>query len=465
MWRLIGMGVLVSLLVSCADSSGLYAEAKKISLPEHSNLQWDTNWWAAFHDRQLSDLIATALTNSPNIRIAEARVRLAQRQADVTGANLGPTLDANGSAVREKLSPQGLFPPPLGGSVFNLGQLTLDFNYEFDWWGKNRAALKAALAEVDATKAEAAEARLILSVALAQSYFKLQSDAAKIAVAQAMLTKQQGLLHLLKLRARNGVTSDLPMDRYASGIATLNLDIARLSELDKLDRNAIAALMGQAPAVGDAIYITADVAPTLPEVIPADLIGSRPDITAQNLEIQAASSMIDTAKADFYPNINLGASVGFQSLGLRRLLQSGSEMAAVGPAIHLPIFDGGRLRAHLGANYAQYDIAVETYNQTVIGAMRDVNAASVSLQALKQQMLAERTVVAALERTRHLAEARYRRGMEDYLSVLQAEIPLLDAQQTQIDLDARQLAVTLSLIQSLGGLPNIIPVKAVAYGK
>ncbi len=255
------------------------------------------------------------------------------------------------------------------------------------------------------------------------------------------------------------------MYQYASGIATLNFDIARLSELDKLDRNAIAALMGQPPASGNEIYITADVPPSLPDVIPADWLGSRPDIIAQNLEIKAASSMIDTARADFYPNINLGASVGFQSLGLRRLLQSGSEMATVGPAINLPIFDGGRLRAHLGANYAHYDIAVETYNQTVIAAMRDVNAASVSLRALEQQTLAEQNVVAALERTRHLAEARYRRGMEDYLPVLQAEIPLLNAQQTQIDLDARRLAVTLSLIQALGGLPNNHPVKAVAYGK
>ncbi|MHB0989775.1 MAG: efflux transporter outer membrane subunit [Burkholderiales bacterium] len=465
MWRTVGLVILVSLLASCADSSGLRAEAKKIPLPEHPRQQWNSNWWEAFHDRQLSDLIATALTHSPDIRIAQARIRLAQRQADISGANLSPTLDVNGSAVREKLSPQGLFPPPLGGSVFNLGQLTLDFNYEFDWWGKNRAALKAAVAEVDASRAEAAEARLILSVAVAQSYFKLQSDAAKTALAQAMLTKQQSLLRLLKLRAHNGVASDLPMAQYASGIATLKLDIARLSELDKLDRNAIAALMGQPPAAGDAIYITSDAAPALPDSIPADLIGSRPDIIAQNLEIKSASAMIDSARADFYPNINLGASVGFQSLGLRRLLQSGSEMATVGPAIHLPIFDAGRLRANLGANYAQYDIAVETYNQTVIGAMRDVNAASVSLRSLKQQTLADQEVVAALKRTRHLAELRYRRGMEDYLAVLQTEIPLLNAQQTRIELDARQFAVTLSLIQALGGLPNIIPVKAVAYGK
>ncbi|MHB1655277.1 MAG: efflux transporter outer membrane subunit [Burkholderiales bacterium] len=465
MWRTVGLVILVSLLASCADSSGLRAEAKKIPLPEHPRQQWNSNWWEAFHDRQLSDLIATALTHSPDIRIAQARIRLAQRQADISGANLSPTLDVNGSAVREKLSPQGLFPPPLGGSVFNLGQLTLDFNYEFDWWGKNRAALKAAVAEVDASRAEAAEARLILSVAVAQSYFKLQSDAAKTALAQAMLTKQQSLLRLLKLRAHNGVASDLPMAQYASGIATLKLDIARLSELDKLDRNAIAALMGQPPAAGDAIYITSDAAPALPDSIPADLIGSRPDIIAQNLEIKSASAMIDSARADFYPNINLGASVGFQSLGLRRLLQSGSEMATVGPAIHLPLFDAGRLRANLGANYAQYDIAVETYNQTVIGAMRDVNAASVSLRSLKQQTLADQEVVAALKRTRHLAELRYRRGMEDYLAVLQTEIPLLNAQQTRIELDARQFAVTLSLIQALGGLPNIIPVKAVAYGK
>ncbi|MHB1677241.1 MAG: efflux transporter outer membrane subunit [Sulfuriferula sp.] len=455
MWRVISMLFLVSVLAACADYSGLHAEAKKISVQENSSFQPEASWWQVFQDKQLSQLIATALANSPDIRIAAARIRLAQRQAAVTGANLSPTLDTNGSAIREKLSPQGLFPPPLGGSVFNLGQLTLDFNYEFDWWGKNRATLRAALAEVDATKAEAAEARLILSVAVAQSYFKLQSDAAKLTLAHAMLAKQQSLLHLLQLRARSGVASDLPLDQYASSIAALNLDIARLSELDKLDRNAIAALLGQPAVYGEAIHVTADVPPVLPRVIPADLIGLRPDVAAQRLKIKAAAALIDSARAEFYPNVNLAASVGFQSIGLTTLLQSGSEMASVGPAIHLPIFDGGRLRANLGEKYAQYDIAVETYNQTVIAAMRDVTAASVSLGAIKQQTLAEHEVVAALERSRHLADARYRRGMDNYLSVLQAEIPLLTAQQTQIDLDARQFAVTLSMIQALGGLPNI----------
>lgn len=457
MLRIFSLLALVSVLAACADSSGLHAEAKKLPVPKpvKVNVSGDAQWWRVFHDKQLNHLIDAALTNAPDIRIAQARVRLAQRQADASGANLGPTLAANGSAIRQKLSPQGLFPPPLGGSVFNLGQLTLDFNYEFDWWGKNRAALKAALAEVNASKAEMAEARLVLSVAVAQSYFKLQSDAAKTAVAQAMLAKQQNLLHLLQLRAHRGLTSDLPMDQYASAIASLHLDIAQLTELEKLDRNAIAALLAQPPSFGDGISITTDVPPVLPGDIPADTIGSRPDIAAQSQEIQAASALADAAKADFYPNINLGASVGFQSIGLTKLLQSGSEMASVGPAIHLPIFDGGRLRAALGAQYAQYDIAVETYNRSVITAMRDVNAATVSLRALRQQIEAQQHMIAALEQARHLAQSRYRSGLDDYIVVLQAELPLMNAQQTFVDLQARQFAVTLSLVQALGGLPDI----------
>lgn len=453
MWRVIIMLMLISGLSACASFSGVHAQAKPVPVPTDLSVLADTRWWRIFQDPQLNSLIESALADSPDIKIAAARIRLAQKQAALSGADLLPTLDVNGSATREKFSAQGIFPPPIGGSIFNIGQLTLDFNYQFDWWGKNRDILRAAVSEINAAKAEAAEARLILSVAVAQSYFKLQSDSAQLALAQAMLVKQQAILHLLQLRAHVGISSDLPADQYASSIAALSRDIAQLTELGELDRNSIAALLDRPAARGDAIRIQTDVLPALPAVIPADFIGLRPDISAQRLTIEATSARIDSAKADFYPNINLAAFVGLQSVGFGNLFQSSSQIASVGPAINLPIFEGGRLRAGLGVQYAEYDIAVETYNQTVITAMRDVGAAAVSLQALQVQGQAQHSVIAALATTRHLADIRYQHGMDDYLPVLEAEVPLLSAQQMQAELNGRQFATTLAMILSLGGIP------------
>ncbi|MHB1098745.1 MAG: efflux transporter outer membrane subunit [Burkholderiales bacterium] len=452
--RAIAAMLACTLLCSCADFSRFHPESRPLAIQKPSpKFAIDTKWWTIFKDDQLDALIEEALANSPDIRIAQARIRLARSEAGVTGADRYPQLNADGSAVRERISATGYFPPPLGGSTLNFGQLSLDFDYEFDWWGKNRAALNAALSETSAEEAEAIETRLILGAAIAQSYFMLQSNLAKLDISKHILQGQESLLRLARFRASNGIESDYRVSQEESNVAKTRLDVSRIEEAAKLGRNQIAALLGKPQESGNAIKPRVDPPPQIPASIPADLIGMRPDIMAQRYRIEAATSRVAEAKAEFYPNIDLAASVGVQSIGFGNLLKSGSEIASFGPAIHLPIFGGGRLRANLGAQYAEYDIAVEGYNRMVIDAMRDVSQASTSLQSIIAQISAQNELMKGLEKAHEIALSRYREGLGDALSVLEAETPLLSQRNIKTDLDEMRMEAILQMIKSLGGAP------------
>ncbi len=189
----------------------------------------------------------------------------------------------------------------------------------------------------------------------------------------------------------------------------------------------------------------------MPSTLPAELVGRRPDIVAQRWRVEAASARIDGAKKDFYPNINLAAFVGMQSLGFGHFLDAGSRMRGITPAISLPVFDGGRLRSQLGNQTALYDGAVEQYNATVIQAMSDVANAVVKIESVKEQdKLAQRALESA-RRQQHLSEQAYRAGLTDTLNVINAQLTLLNEQQQMAQVASRQLDNYALLMSALGG--------------
>ncbi|MBY0577533.1 MAG: efflux transporter outer membrane subunit [Burkholderiales bacterium] len=441
-------------LCGCANFSGIHSESKPASIAA-TKFSVDSKWWTIFKDDQLDALIGEALADSPDINIAQARIRLAKGQAALSDAALSPRIDANGSAVRQKISSKGYFPPPLGGSTLNLGQLTLDFDYEFDWWGKNHAALNAALSEAKTSEAEAAETRLILGTAIARSYFRLEADLAKLEILKHIRDRQEALLRLVRLRAQNGIESDFRVRQGESTVAGAKLDILKTEDAIAQGRSRIAALLGKPPERGDAITGRVAPPPPIPTSIAADLIGMRPDILAQRSRIEAASSRVDIAKAEFYPNIDLAAYVGVQSIGFGNLVKGGSEIASIGPAIHLPIFGGGRLRSNLGMKYAEYDIAVEQYNKMVIDAMRDVSQAGVALKSIVNEISEQNKVTDGLLEAHKIALLRYRAGLGDELSVLETETPLLSQRNVKTELDELRLEAVTTMIQSLGGVPTL----------
>jgi NodT family efflux transporter outer membrane factor (OMF) lipoprotein len=185
--------------------------------------------------------------------------------------------------------------------------------------------------------------------------------------------------------------------------------------------------------------------------IPADLLGRRADIAAARWRVEAATSDVKNAKTLFYPNVNLTAFAGFQSLGFGKLLKSGSEQWGVGPAISLPIFEGGKLRANLRGKSADLDVAIESYNAAVIDAVRDAADQVASAQSITRQQAEQRAAQTAAEGAYDIAVQRYRAGLGNYLNVLTAETAVLAQRRLAVDLAARALDTQVGLARALGG--------------
>ncbi len=412
------------------------------------------DWWKVLNDSQLDALMDEALRGSPTLNIAAARTRKALAAADASATALSPRIDGSASSTRERFPENGLTPPPLGGSTRTVNQLQATLSWEIDFWGKNRAAYQAALGTARAAEVDAYAARLALSTNIAQAYVQLQRAYLLHDVAAATLAERERIHALTRDRNAAGLDSRLELKQAESALPATREALVQIDEQMALARNQIAALMGAGPDRGQAIERpsgTALASAALPTTVPAELIGRRPDVVAQRWRIEAAGRDIASAKAQFYPNVNLVAFVGLQSLGASNLLTAASGMLGAGPAITLPIFDAGRLRANLAGKDADYDIAVEQYNQTLADALHDVVDQLASFRSVAAQRVQQTQALATTREAYDLALLRYREGLGDYLQVLSAEQPLLAQQSLDADLRARELELSINLVRALGG--------------
>ena len=322
------------------------------------------DWWTRFGDPQLDRLIEEALAGNPGMAGARARIERARALAANYGAALEPQAGAGASIVRQRYSGNGIFPPPIAGSWHTQTDIAASVSYDFDLWGRNRAAYDAALGLARAAEVDAHAARLVLATGVARAYAQLARSFEQRELAQAVLKQRESLFDLTRQRVAAGLDSDLDLKQAEGSMPAARQRIAQLDEEIALGRNLLAALAGQGPDRGLAItrpHLRAQPV-ALPTVLPADLLGRRPDVVAQRWRVESARRDIDAAKGQFYPNINLNALIGLQSIHLSKLLSAQSENPSFGPALRLPLFDGGRLRANLAAKDADYDLAVGQYN-------------------------------------------------------------------------------------------------------
>jgi NodT family efflux transporter outer membrane factor (OMF) lipoprotein len=412
-------------------------------------------WWRAYGDAQLDALIGEGLADSPSVAAAEARLRRAQALAERARANRGPELTGNAKAEIEKQSYNQGFPPqfvPHGWR--SAGEVTLNLAYDFDFWGRNRAALAAATSDARAAAADAAEARLALSTAIASAYAELARLHAERDVAVETARVREQSLGLVAQRVANGLDSMAERRRAEAEVPRARGEIVAIDESIALAHDQIAALVGAGPDRGLAIAPPAARVPHsfgLPPNLAADLIGRRPDIVAARWRAEAATQRVRQARAAFYPNVNLNALIGFQALGLANLFASGSNIGSAGPAISLPIFDSGRIRADYRGARAEGDAAVASYDETLVGALREVADAAASERALGLRLAGGRLALAASEEAYRLARLRYQGQLSNYLSVLDAEDRMLAARRAVSDLEARAFTLDVALVRALGG--------------
>ncbi|WP_293453286.1 efflux transporter outer membrane subunit [Phenylobacterium sp.] len=412
-------------------------------------------WWAAYGDPQLDALMDEALAGSPTLTEAAARLRAARARAEqARGATL-PSLSANAQAAENKQSYNNGIPAQFVPKGYNdTGRASLDLSYDLDLWGRNRAALAAAVSESEAARMDAAQARLVLTTAIASAYADFARLQAEHEAAAAALRNRQASADLVQRRVAGGAANTGEADQARAAAALARQDLAALDEQLAVARNQLAALAGAGPDRGLALGPPVAASKTgfgLPANLSADLLGRRPDLQAARLRAEAAARRIDVARAGFYPNVNLTAFIGLQSLGLDNLTASGSDIGQAGAALSLPIFSAGRLEGAYRGARADYDAAVAAYDATLVGALRDVADAAAGERALAARLAAARESLAAGEQAYRIARLRYEGGLTSYLTLLTAEDAVIAQRRLVAQLEARALSLDAQMVRALGG--------------
>ena len=447
-------------LAGCASSAGIAPVATTIAPAQvgldstlASTPELAADWWKGFGDARLSELVERALAGNPSLKVAQARLARAQAAAGGAKANDGPQVNGQLDVTRQRFSENYIYPPPLGGSIRTLGTAQVNASWELDFFGRNRAAIEAAVGAERAAQADVQAARVLLASNVARSYVQLARFVEQREVAARSLKQRDDILALIKQRVQGGLDTNVELRQGEGALPETRQQIEQFDEQIALTRHALAALTAQPPNALDGLTppLQAVQAVPLPAAVPADLLGRRADISAARWRVEAATSDAKSAKAQFYPNINLTAFVGLSSIGLDQLVKSGSEQYGAGPALRLPIFDSGRLRANLRGKTADVDAAVESYNGAVIDAVHDVADQISSIQSIARQQAEQERAQSAAESAYDLATQRYKAGLGSYLTVLNAESSVLAQRRLAADLKARALDSQVALIRALGG--------------
>lgn len=413
------------------------------------------DWWRMFQSAELNRLEAEALAGNPSLKVAASRIAIARQNALAAHAGQLPQISSDDNISRQLLSKNGLIPPPFGGMTINQGNLGASLSYDLDLWGQHRQEFAAALSEAQAAAADAEEARRILTTGVAEAYFNLDAIATRMRVAQAAIQERQGVLKLASARRREGAGNDIAVAQAQADVAAEQQTLENLRGQADEAKYQLAALTGHGPDFAARIALPAEpataVAVPVPSNLPIDLLARRPDIVAQRLRVEAAAHQIKVARTQFYPNINLAAMIGLQSWQLGNLLSANSLTWSAGPALHLPIFEGGRLRANLGAKEAQYDVAVNQYNQAVLSAAHEVASQLAAIRAVRRQMQAQQRLQQAADKAYRLSLLRYRNGLSDYTAVLIAQRDVLNAHDAAAQLAGTREQAVVALIKALGG--------------
>ncbi len=411
-------------------------------------------WWKAFNDPQVDRLAELVLSGNPTLQGALARIRAAQAQLSGARADDLPQVTLEGQEQRLLFSKDYIIPPPFGGTYQWYGQVAANLSWNLDFWGKQAAIIARARDSAKAASLDAFAARLALSGALAQSYINLLLAYQENDIALQTVSEREDILRLTEGRFNAGLESASAVEQAKALLALARGDVKRTAAQRDLNVHAIAALTGQGAAAYAAIARPAphlDTALPLPMVLPADLLARRPDVLAAQARIEAAAKGREAAHADFYPNINLTALVGFQAIGLSNLLTGDSFTYGAGPAIHLPIFDAGKIRARYAGATAELDAAIADYNGTVLAAVRQTADAMTQVQSLESQRTDQQDALDSATRALALAESRYKSGLSDQIPMLNAESTLLTSRQQMAALIANSTIQRVTLLLSVGG--------------
>ncbi|QSA95497.1 efflux transporter outer membrane subunit [Methylococcus sp. EFPC2] len=442
--------------------SDTLAQARQGEALSPSGLWPRDRWWRQFGSAELDRLADIALRDNPGLKLAAARLRQAQALARVEGARLLPFLDAAAGVETARFSEHGYNVALRGADIVAAFVTPLSLRYQFDFWGKHRAALDAALGEAAAEEAEQAEVRLQLTAAIARAYFRGVALRQQLDLIRAQAALQREWLQVVETRFALGLDAADPVKQVSSELEAVNEREAGVQDHLNLQRNLLARLVGQGPDATQDLFVDQVSLPEripLPTTLPLGLLAHRPDLAAALHRAEAAAQRIKVAKASFFPTVDLTAFVGLSALrmtkgasSLANILFSGSSFAyGVAPGLRLPLFEGGRLRGELSAQRAEYDGAVESYNQTLLQAVREVADSLDNWRQARLGVEAQNRLLAAQRAAFDLAQERLRSGLDDRRAVLSRRHSVLSQEYALKTLETDQFLAMADLIEALGG--------------
>ena len=451
-------------LAGCVSMSGINPNAKSTqavtlksgqTIASASHIEWPkVDWWKVYHDQQLNALIDKAVSDSPTLRMAQSRVNLAQAYADSMHAETLPNIGGDASAVRQRFTELQFIPPPSAGNWDWDNKMTASIAYDLDLWGRQESIWNATVNETNASKLEVQQVKLELVNAVTRSYVQLAMEYQLRDLAEVYLDEVKQRVAIKQRSMKAGLGTEMEVIEAETPLPLARAKIEAIDERIKLLRNELAALSGQGPGAGDSINrpsMTLEASAGLPDTLQANLVGRRPDVLAHRLHVEAAQENIEGAKKAFYPNINLMGFIGFQALGFGQLLSTAAGIAGAGPAISLPIFDGGRRRGNLSAKTASYDIAVENYNSVLVKALQDVSDQLVIMQSNGKQIQEVEMALTSAKKAHHLAEVSYSGGLSNFQHVLDTNSVVIHQQEIRTQLQAVRLDAYAGLMRALGG--------------
>lgn len=416
-------------------------------------LATDLKWSRFFVNPQLQKLIGLALANNRDLRVAALNIERSRAQYQIQRSNLFPKVDATADGtfqrIAENFSSTGL---PMNIHQYNVG-LGVS-SYELDLFGRVRSLKDQALEQFLATGQARRSVQISLVAEVAANYLTLAADRERLQLAKDTLTSRQTSYQLIRSRYEAGISSALDLHQAQTSVDTARVDIARYTTFVAQDENALNLVVGSTvPAdllpgtLSEALTALKDLHPGLP----SDVLLSRPDILqAENL-LKGANANIGAARAAFFPSITLVSSVGFGSDDLASLFNGGAFVWKFAPQITLPIFNAGSNRANLKVAEVDRDIAVAKYEKAIQNAFREVADALAQRGTIDDQLAAQRSLTDATAESYRLSQARYEKGVDSYLNVLDSQRSLYGAQQNLISVNLTRLTNLVTLYKVLGG--------------
>jgi NodT family efflux transporter outer membrane factor (OMF) lipoprotein len=443
-------------LTSCVNYVGLHNK-EHLRTPEQfttrnslsdQNGSWPSTDWAKQFDSQLPALIKEALTNNPDLRIAVSRLNQAQALVEARNASLLPSVDFLGLAARNKII------YPLIHPLMNFGLIATNVRYELDFWGKNYSLLAQALSEEKVRQADLCQSVLMLSTMIATVYNQLDYEYALQDLLRHTTKQRMVLNKITKQLFKSGLVTDVQVYQAQNAYADVNTQLVAVDGQIQIARQQLGILLGSGPERGFTIArpkfaVLAD--PKLPNSLPFNLLGRRPDIVATRWQVEASLYGVKNLKAQFYPDVDLLALAANFSLGSAALFRQSNHVLGGAAALSLPIFDGGSLKAQLKGRYAVLDEQIAMYNSTLNKALGDVAGQMTSIRSVDQQLKAQKYALSVSRKAFALAQKQYEIGLTSQIIVLDAEAHYLQEQQAHLLLIKSRRDLQIALIKALGG--------------